>query len=46
MVYVHMQVNGKAGGKTALYCAIGGGHLAVVKTILEFNPDFELGVNH
>ena len=41
-----MQVNGKAGGKTALHCAIAGGHLSIVKNILEFNPDLEMGVNY
>ena len=37
-------MNAKAAERPALNCAIGGGHLPVVETILEFNPDLEIVV--
>lgn len=37
-------MNAKASGKAALHCASVAGDLAVVKTILEFNPDLEIEV--
>ena len=37
-------MNAKASGKAALHCASVAGDLAVVKAILEFNPDLEIEV--
>ena len=37
-------MNTKASGKAALHCASVAGDLAVVKAILEFNPDLEIEV--
>ena len=38
------EVNAKAAGKTALHCASVGGHLEVVKAVMEFSPDLEVEV--
>ena len=38
------EVNTKAVGKTAMHCASVGGHVEVVKALLEFNPDLEVEV--
>ena len=37
-------MNAKASGKAALHCATVAGDLAVIKAILDFNPDLEIEV--
>ena len=37
-------MNAKASGKAALHCSTVAGDLAVVKAILDFNPDLEIEV--
>ena len=39
-----LQVNAKAVGKAALHCATAAGDVALVRAILEFNPDLEIEV--
>ncbi len=39
-------MNTKAAGKAALHCASVGGHVDVVKAILEFSPDLEVEVRN
>ena len=40
------QVNTKAAGKSALHCASVAGNTAILKCLLEFNPDLEIEVNN
>lgn len=45
--YVHncfQQVNTKAAGKAAIHCACAAGSVDVLKVIMEFKPNLELGV--
>lgn len=37
-------MNAKAAGKAAIHCACAAGNVDVLKVIMEFNPDVEVGV--
>ena len=38
-------MNAKAAGKAAIHCAAVAGNVAVLKVIMEFNPDLEIEVS-
>ena len=39
------EVDAKAAGKTAIHCAAVGGHVEVMKVLLEYKPDLEVEVS-
>ena len=45
LVFMFDQVNTKAAGKSAMHCAAAGGHLNVMKCLLEFSPNLEIQVS-